>query len=107
MVQFPQGLGDSGTGTVVAVGPGVERLCVGDQVFGFFFHNEKEKGQQIYVTAPEHLFGKVSIDISFMTSRKPHSIDQHLTDKLGSPSYATRRGGYGTDEFLHRISDSL
>ncbi|KNG84863.1 putative alcohol dehydrogenase, partial [Aspergillus nomiae NRRL 13137] len=59
MAQFPQGLGDSGTGTVVEVGPGVERLRVGDQVFGFFFHNEKEKGQQIYVTASEHLFGKV------------------------------------------------
>lgn len=61
MVQFPQGLGDSGVGTVVAIGPGVEHLRVGDQVFGFFFHNEKEKGQQIYVTAPEHLFGKVRV----------------------------------------------
>lgn len=59
MVQYPQGLGDSGVGTVVSVGPGVERLRVGDQVLGFFFHNEKEKGQQVFVTAPEHLFGKV------------------------------------------------
>jgi NADPH:quinone reductase-like Zn-dependent oxidoreductase len=61
MAQFPQCLSDSGAGTVVAVGPGVERLRVGDKVFGFFFHNEKEKGQQVYVTVPEHLFGKVGI----------------------------------------------
>lgn len=59
MAQFPQSIGNSGVGTVVAVGPGVERLRIGDQVFGFFFHNEKEKGQQVYVTAPDHLFGKV------------------------------------------------
>jgi hypothetical protein len=61
MAQFPQCLGDSGAGTVVAAGPGVESLRVGDKVFGFFFHNEKEKGQQVFVTAPEHLFGKVSL----------------------------------------------
>ncbi|KAL4799007.1 GroES-like protein [Aspergillus venezuelensis] len=59
MAQFPQCLGDSAAGTVVAVGPEVERLKVSDQVFGFFFHNAHEKGQQVYLTAPEHLFGKV------------------------------------------------
>ncbi|RAH68488.1 zinc-binding alcohol dehydrogenase family protein [Aspergillus aculeatinus CBS 121060] len=64
MAQFPQSLGDSGVGTVVAAGPGVKCLQAGDQVFGFFFHNEKEKGQQVYVTAPEHLFGKVPSGIA-------------------------------------------
>ncbi|PYI33505.1 alcohol dehydrogenase [Aspergillus indologenus CBS 114.80] len=49
MAQFPQSLGDSGVGTVVAAGPGLKRLQVGDRVLGFFFHNEKEKGQQVYV----------------------------------------------------------
>ncbi|KAE8158091.1 chaperonin 10-like protein [Aspergillus tamarii] len=87
MVQFPQGLGDSGAGTVVAVGPGVERLRVGDQVFGFFFHNEKEKGQQIYVTAPEHLFGKVppSVSLAAAVTVPTNFCTAFLTlsDKLG------------------------
>ncbi|KAL5364837.1 alcohol dehydrogenase [Aspergillus floccosus] len=59
MAQFPQCLGDSCAGTVVATGADVQRLAVHDRVFGFFFHNEFEKGQQVYVTASEHLFGKV------------------------------------------------
>jgi NADPH:quinone reductase-like Zn-dependent oxidoreductase len=59
MAQFPLRLGDSVTGTVVAVGSNVQHLKIGDQVFGFVFHSPEEKGQQIYVTAPCHLFGKV------------------------------------------------
>ncbi|RAH52489.1 alcohol dehydrogenase [Aspergillus piperis CBS 112811] len=59
MVQFPQTLGDTAAGTVVAVGPDVKRLQIGDQVFGMFFQNKTQKGQQVYVTAPETLFGKV------------------------------------------------
>ncbi|KAJ1704813.1 alcohol dehydrogenase [Aspergillus flavus] len=87
MVQFPQGLGDSGVGTVVAIGPGVEHLRVGDQVFGFFFHNEKEKGQQIYVTAPEHLFGKVppNMPLAAVATVPTNFCTAFLTlsDKLG------------------------
>ncbi|KAL7657190.1 hypothetical protein ACMYSQ_006240 [Aspergillus niger] len=63
MVQFPQILGDSAAGTVVAVGPDVKRLRVGDRVFGMFFHNKTQKGQQVYVTAPETLLGKVPQNI--------------------------------------------
>ncbi|KAL2849963.1 chaperonin 10-like protein [Aspergillus pseudodeflectus] len=63
MAQFPQCLGDSGAGTVVAAGPGVESLRVGDKVFGIFFHNEKERGQQVFVTAPEHLFGRIAYQV--------------------------------------------
>lgn len=59
MAEFPQSFGDTAAGTVVAAADDVKRLKVGDKVFGFFFHNEKEKAQQIYVTAPEHLFAKV------------------------------------------------
>jgi NADPH:quinone reductase-like Zn-dependent oxidoreductase len=59
MAQFPLRLGDSVAGTVVAVGSSVQHVKVGDRVFGFVFHTQEEKGQQIYVTAPEHLFGKV------------------------------------------------
>jgi NADPH:quinone reductase-like Zn-dependent oxidoreductase len=64
MAQFPLRLGDSVAGTVVAVGSSVQHLKVGDRVFGFVFHAQEEKGQQIYVTAPEHLFGKIPDEVS-------------------------------------------
>ncbi|KAL2798864.1 chaperonin 10-like protein [Aspergillus keveii] len=87
MAQFPQCLGDSGAGTVVAAGPGVESLRVGDKVFGFFFHNEKEKGQQAFVTAPEHLFGKVPTGVSLAAAATlPTNFTTAfytLSDKLG------------------------
>ncbi|KAJ5770262.1 uncharacterized protein N7511_002313 [Penicillium nucicola] len=63
MAQFPLRLGDSVAGTVVAVGSNVQRLKVGDRVFGFVFHNENEKAHQVYVTAADHLFGKVPDNI--------------------------------------------
>ncbi|KAE8379853.1 chaperonin 10-like protein, partial [Aspergillus bertholletiae] len=87
MAQFPQCLGDSGAGTVVAAGPDVEHLRVGDQVFGFFFHNDKEKSQQIYVTAPEHLFGKVPSHVPLPAAATiPTNFSTAfvaLSDKLG------------------------
>ncbi|KAH6661834.1 alcohol dehydrogenase [Halenospora varia] len=43
---------------VFQVDAGLMHYKVSDQVFGFFFHNEKERAQQIYVTAPEHLFAR-------------------------------------------------
>lgn len=69
MADFPQCLGDTAAGAIVEVGPGVKRYKVGDQVFGFFFHNKKEKAQQIYVTAPEHLFARVWETISLLNFR--------------------------------------
>ena len=65
LIQFPSSLGDTAAGTVVEAGPNVKHYKVGDRVIGFFFHNEKEKAQQIYVTAPEHLFAKVHTSNSF------------------------------------------
>ncbi|KAJ5353980.1 hypothetical protein N7541_006544 [Penicillium brevicompactum] len=64
MAEFPLCLGDSVAGTVTAVGTDVQRLKAGDRVFGFVFHSQKEKGQQIYVTAPDHLFGKIPDEMS-------------------------------------------
>lgn len=59
MASFPQSLGDTAAGTVTAIGSEVDHLNVGDKAFGFFFHNENEKAQQIYATVPKHLLGKV------------------------------------------------
>ena len=54
-----QVLGDSTAGTVVEVGPDVQRLRVGDKVFGFTWRSQAEKAYQEFVTAEEWLFGKV------------------------------------------------
>ena len=59
LVTHPQVLGDSTAGTVVEVGPDVQRLRVGDKVFGFTWRSQAEKAYQEFVTAEEWLFGKV------------------------------------------------
>ncbi|THV89161.1 alcohol dehydrogenase [Aureobasidium pullulans] len=56
--QYPHGLGDSISGTVVEIGDGIEKFKIGDRVCGFVFHSEQEKAQQVFVTAPEHLFAQ-------------------------------------------------
>ncbi|KAF7587320.1 hypothetical protein BBP40_007406 [Aspergillus hancockii] len=86
MAQFPQSLGDSGADTVVAVGPAAKRLKVGDPAFGFFFHNEKEKGQQVYVTASEHLFGKTGARGYYNVGRCDVANELlHSISNLGTP----------------------
>lgn len=58
-VQTPQVIGDGPAGEVVAVGPEVKNLKVGDQVFGFAWRSNQERAAQEYITAPETLFGKL------------------------------------------------
>lgn len=58
LVTHPQVLGDSIAGVVVKVG-GEGKLAVGDQVFGFTWREQKEKGEQEFVTVDERLLGKV------------------------------------------------
>lgn len=60
LVKHPQVLGDATAGTVVEVGPDVERLKVGDKVFGFAWRSQAEKAHQQFVTAEEWLLAKVS-----------------------------------------------
>lgn len=60
LVQHPQVLGDGTAGTVVEVGPDVQRLNVGDKVFGFTWRSQVEKAHQEYVTVDEWLLAKVS-----------------------------------------------
>ena len=77
---YPQVLGDSMAGVVVELGEGIKDLKIGDkvcvttitklvnegtfltrslQVFGYLWREQKEKGQQEYVTVSEYLLGKV------------------------------------------------
>jgi NADPH:quinone reductase-like Zn-dependent oxidoreductase len=61
LVKHPQVLGDGTAGTVVEVGPDVERLKVGDKVFGFTWRTQSEKAHQEFCTAEEWLLAKVWI----------------------------------------------
>ncbi|KAI9017128.1 chaperonin 10-like protein [Gaertneriomyces semiglobifer] len=56
LVTHPQILGDGAAGTVIAVGPAVKRLKIGNKVFGFVWREQKEKAHQELCTAPEWLF---------------------------------------------------
>lgn len=60
LVTHPQILGDGLAGTVVEVGADVQRLRVGDKVFGFSWEENQNKAQQEYVTNEWWHFGKVS-----------------------------------------------
>ncbi|KAK1083299.1 hypothetical protein LTR48_006388 [Friedmanniomyces endolithicus] len=60
LVKHPQVLGGGVAGTVLETAEGAKRLKVGDKVFGFQWREQKEKGHQEKLTAPEWLFGKVS-----------------------------------------------
>ena len=59
LVKHPQRLGDGTAGTVVEVGPTATKFNVGDVVFGFTYRNAAEKAHQLYVTAPENMFGRL------------------------------------------------
>ncbi|KAF2871459.1 chaperonin 10-like protein [Massariosphaeria phaeospora] len=59
LAEYPQILGDGAAGTVVAVGPDVKRLKVGDRVFGFTFKSQESKAHQEFVLAEEWEWGVV------------------------------------------------
>jgi NADPH:quinone reductase-like Zn-dependent oxidoreductase len=63
LVKHPQVLGDGTAGTIVEVGPDVERLKVGDKVFGFTWRTQSEKAHQEFCTAEEWLLAKVWIKL--------------------------------------------
>lgn len=59
LVKHPQVLGDGTAGTVVEAGPDVQRLKVGDKVFGFTWRSRAEKSHQEFCTTEEWLLAKV------------------------------------------------
>ena len=64
-VEYPHVLGENTAGTVVEVGRGVQRLKIGDKVFGFNYTSQKDRAYQVFITAPEYRFGKVCILYAF------------------------------------------
>lgn len=95
MAQFPLRLGDSVAGTVVAVSPNVQRLKLGDRVCGFVFHNENEMGQQVYVTAPNHLFSKVC------TFFWLYCLERKLSYRTGARWHVSCGCSHTSHQFLH------
>lgn len=59
LATYPQVLGDGISGTVAALGAGVDDVKVGDWVFGFAWREPKEKAHQLYVTLPRYIVGRV------------------------------------------------
>ena len=59
LVSHPEILGSTTAGTVVEIGSDVQRLNVGDKVFGFGFRSEKEKAHQEFSVLSENLLAKV------------------------------------------------
>lgn len=57
LVVHPQVMGSGAAGTVVEVGVGVKSLQINDKVFGFTWRSQQERAHQIYITAPEYLWG--------------------------------------------------
>ncbi|KAK6213935.1 zinc-binding dehydrogenase [Colletotrichum tabaci] len=61
---YPEVMGGGAAGTVVAVGPGVERLRAGDQIFTFSFHDFGERAHQDFATVPEYLVSKLPANVT-------------------------------------------
>ncbi|KAI1497716.1 GroES-like protein [Biscogniauxia marginata] len=59
LVEHPMRTGSTSAGVVVAVGPNVKKLRLGDEVFGFAHQKPEWKAHQEFATAPEWVFGKV------------------------------------------------
>jgi NADPH:quinone reductase-like Zn-dependent oxidoreductase len=108
LVKHPQVLGDGVAGTVVEVGPGVERLKINDKVFGFTWRSQQEKGHQIYATAPENLLGilpdgitmqeAVTLPNNFVTAY--HTIVADLGLPLPWPKPSDYRPEHAEDPIL-------
>ncbi|KAK1982442.1 zinc-binding dehydrogenase [Colletotrichum cereale] len=64
LCSHPEVMGSGAAGAVVAVGPGVERLRVGDRVFTFAFHHFGERAHQDFATVPEHLISKLPANVT-------------------------------------------
>lgn len=59
LVTPPQVMGGGAAGTVVAVGEGVSKFKVGDEVFGYTWRGQRERAHQKFIVAPENLFAHV------------------------------------------------
>ncbi|KAK2004063.1 zinc-binding dehydrogenase [Colletotrichum falcatum] len=64
LCNYPEVMGSGAAGAVVAVGPGVERLRVGDQVLTFAFKHFDERAHQDFATVPEYLVSKLPTSLA-------------------------------------------
>ncbi|KAJ1568398.1 hypothetical protein HK405_002395 [Cladochytrium tenue] len=63
LVSHPSIIGSGAAGTVVAVGPDVKSLAVGDKVFGFAFEEQEHRSQQEFTTVPDYTLGRVPANL--------------------------------------------
>lgn len=63
--RFPRVVGSDGAGTVIAIGPSVERFRIGDRVYGWGFGNRKGGFFAEYAAIPERKLAIVPDSVSF------------------------------------------
>ena len=74
LVKYPHVLGDSFSGTVVAIGPTEAhesfetQLRLGDSVVGFAWQEQCQRSSQNYITVPSSLLGRVPPNISMQAA---------------------------------------
>ncbi|KAJ0165269.1 Zinc-binding alcohol dehydrogenase domain-containing protein cipB [Colletotrichum tanaceti] len=99
---YPEAVGGGAADTVVAVGPGVERLRAGDQIFTFAFRDFGERAHQDFATVPEYLVSKLPANVTPQEAATvPTSLITEKDDAVLAWGAASSVGVYAVQVLRH------